>query len=159
MTQEQRRYVVKEALISAVINALISAAFAYAVFRGQRAELWGSPSLALDFVPQTFAIAAFSVLVPTLLARKRVRAGAVQQLVPMRAALPPNVLLRALLVALVVTVVLAWLAISMAAALVQGPQPFLPVLALKVGYGALVALIVTPFALRHALADEPRTRR
>ena len=70
------RYVAVETAVSIVINVLISALFMFAVFgRTPLIDLWGSHGLAIDFIPQTFMISAMSVLVPTLIARKRVRQG------------------------------------------------------------------------------------
>jgi hypothetical protein len=149
-----RRYIVTETLISMVVNALFSAGFTFLVFGG-RAEigLWGASGLALDFAPQTFVIAMMCVLVPTALTRRRIRSGT---LAPARGApsrLPANLLIRALIVALPATFVLGSLAIALLAAAWSGPLTLGAVLPLKITYGALVALAVTPPALRVAFLD------
>jgi hypothetical protein len=152
-----RRYVVIETLISMVVNATFSAGFTLLVFGG-RAEigLWGLDGLALDFAPQTFVIAMMSVLAPTALTRRRVRLGALE---PGSGAsrLPRNLFVRALAVALPATFLLGAAATALLAATWTGPLTFGAVLPLKIIYGALVALAVTPPALRAALLDR-RTR-
>jgi hypothetical protein len=158
VTDGQKHYLARETLIGAIVNALISAAFACAVFKGDPARVWGSPSLALDFLPQSFAVAAFSVLVPTLLTRKRMRAGAVVPLESPAVRLPRSVLVRALLIGAAATVLLGGSAIGLTTALVRGPVPFAAVLCLKIGHGAAVGALVTWVALRQALADRPSAR-
>jgi len=59
-----------------IINVLISAGFMFLVFgRAASINLWGPHGLALDFVPQTFMITLMSIVVPTLLTRKRLVRG------------------------------------------------------------------------------------
>jgi hypothetical protein len=149
-----RRYILVETAIGMVINALFSAGFAFLVFGG-RAEigLWGPDGLALDFVPQTFAIAMMSVLVPTALTRRRIRTGTLAARGEAPSPLPRNLLLRALLMALAATILLGGTATALLAAIRVGPLTFGAVLPLKIVYGALVALAVTPPALRAALLD------
>lgn len=149
-----RRYIVIETLISMAINAAFSAGFAFLMFGG-RAEigLWGPAGLALDFAPQTFVIAMMSVLVPTVLTRRRVRSGALAPGNGAPSRLPDNLLLRAALVALAATIVLGGAATALLAATWTGPLTFSAALLLKIIYGALVALAVTPPALRAALRD------
>jgi hypothetical protein len=149
------RYILVETLISIAINAAISAGFAFLVFGGRtEIGLWGPHGLALDFAPQTFMIALMAVLVPTALTRRRVRTGAL----PGRRAPPPrlprSLLVRALLVASLATVLLGGAATAVLAATWSGALDFATVLPLKIIYGALVALLVTPPALRAALTDK-----
>lgn len=149
-----RRYLLVETSISMLVNALFSAGFTFLVFGGRgEIGLWGPAGLALDFAPQTFVIAMMSVLVPTALTRRRIRSGA---LAPGRRApsrLPGNLLVRALLVASGATLLLGGAATAVLAASWSGPLTFGAVLSLKIVYGALVALAVTPLALRAAFLD------
>ncbi len=81
MTFAHRLYIARETAVSVVINTMISALFMERVFGGRASiDLWGLHGLALDFVPQTFMISAMSVRVPTLIARRRMRAGAIEPL-------------------------------------------------------------------------------
>jgi hypothetical protein len=69
-------YLLREALVSAVINGLISTGFFFAFFRGVPSiPVWGSDGYAFDFVPQSFAVSLMSALVPGFLARKGIAAG------------------------------------------------------------------------------------
>lgn len=148
-----QRYIIVETLIGMAINAAISAGFAIFVFGG-RAEvgLWGADGLALDFVPQTFMVALMSALVPSLLTRRRIAAGAIHAR-GAPAPLPRNLLLRALLLASLATILLGGGATLILAFLLSGPVAFGALLPLKIAYGALVSALVTPLALRAALAD------
>lgn len=150
------RYVLVETLISMAVNAAFSAGFAFLVFGG-RAEigLWGLDGLALDFAPQTFVIAMMSVLVPTALTRRRIKSGALAAGRGAPSRLPASLIVRALLVAIVATLLLGGAATAMLAATWSGPLTFGAVLPLKIIYGALVALAVTPLALRAAFLDRP----
>jgi hypothetical protein len=148
------RYIFVETLISMIVNAAISAGFAWLVFGGQREiGLWGSGGLALDFAPQTFMIATMSVLVPTALTRRRIKAGALAEGRGPPPRLPRNPLVRAVLIATAATCVLGGAATALLAASWSGPLAFGAVLPLKIVYGAAVALLITPYALRAALAD------
>ena len=158
MTGEHAAYVRKETVISMVINGMISAGFAIAVFRGASSiGVWSSPSLALDFLPQTFAIAFFSVLVPSLLTRKRVKRGAVERKAASQR-LPQNIILRALAVAVVSVVIIGGLAIVISSLVIRSELSFTSVMILKVAYGVVVAALITPFALHEALCEREQSR-
>ena len=154
LTPGQLRYLRKEALISIAINAGLSALFAVLVFRGGPATV---EAVAVDALPQSFMIALMTTLVPTLLTRKRLRAGVVQPLAGRGPRLPANLALRALLVAAGAALIggaLHWLLLPRLGAAVW---PFDAVLAFKVGYGALLARLLAPLILRRALADTAAT--
>jgi hypothetical protein len=155
VTPSIRGYVVRETLISVVINSLLSALFVWLAFGGVAAvAVWGEGGLAFDFIPQTFMISLMSVLVPTLLTRKRRRAGAVDRCEPVLPWLPRNVILRAVSIAIAATLVFSSAGAFTLAAAIPGPVPILTVAAFKIAYGALVAVIVTPLGLCIALGEE-----
>jgi len=139
-------YVLKETLISALVSGTLSAVAAWLVFGGQReVGIWGQPGLAFDFIPQTFIASLLSVIIPSLITRVRSRSGALQA-VTNGSWLPRNLLLRAVLIAAVLTLLLGGGAIAMVAAY-KLPVPIGAVYAIKIAYGALVALVATPVAL------------
>jgi hypothetical protein len=142
-------------MISIVINMVLSALFVWLVFGGRDAvPVWGSGALATDFLPQTFMISLMSVLVPSTLTRKRRRAGGVEACEPRLSWLPRNLLLRALLVAVAATILFSSAATLLLTALASGPLPLAAIWPMKIAYGALVAIIVTPIALCVALGEE-----
>ncbi len=69
-------YLLRESALSALINAFISLAFVYAVFGNtDPLPVPGVGNYAFDFLPQSFAVALMSALVPGLLARKALKSG------------------------------------------------------------------------------------
>jgi hypothetical protein len=150
------RYMLIETSISVVFNIVISALFMFLVFgRTPVISLWGTHGLALDFVPQTFMITLMSVLVPSLIARRRMRSGRLARNArrsPSR--LPRSVFLRAALIGCVLTALLGGCAVLIASALWHSTESFWHVLPFKLVYGALVAAVATPLGLR-AILSEP----
>ncbi len=154
MNRSQRRYVLQEAAIGAAITAVLSLVFTLVMFGGTAyVPVFGGGGLIVDALPQNFFGALMCVLVPTLLTRKRLRS---RQIAPARAPasirLPAPLLPRALLVAAIAAAagtLLAW------ALLASAPSylPFLPVLAAKVAYGAMLGAVTGGVAVRVALAD------
>lgn len=145
-------YIRRETCISIAINAMLSLLIFLALFGlRQPVENWGVGKWVFDFLPQSFMIALMSVLIPGMLVRRKLKKGALAP-VPHRSVLPRNLLARAL--------TLAGVSASIGTALVAGLVWLtgmetigpIPALLFKVTYGALLALIVTPPALRAALA-------
>jgi hypothetical protein len=70
------RHLLREALLSAIINACISVGFFVAFFRGvDPIPVWGVGNYAADFMPQSFAVTLMSALVPGFLNRRALAAG------------------------------------------------------------------------------------
>lgn len=120
-----------------------------------RIELWGPHGLALDCAPQTFMISLMSVLVPTAIARRRLRMRhivgytGVQVVGWLR-----NLWWRALLIAVALTVILGTTSVGVMAAIWKGAVGFWTAFPFKLLYGALVALIATSLSLRIALSQD-----
>lgn len=150
MTEAQRRYLRTEVLVSAAINAALSVAFVFLVFG--RGPAVSAAALVADAPPQSFAIAFMATLVPTLLTRRRRRAGAVEPMADSRSQWPRAAALRALLAALVATAV-AWACFRALLPLGPAAWPFGAVLAGKAAYGAMLGAVVGGLAARAALRD------
>jgi hypothetical protein len=129
--------------ISAVINAGFSLAFFLGVFGlPGRALAWAAPDrLALDFLPQSAAVALMSALVPGLVERKAIAAITGAPPRPVRA---------------VVVAALGWSVAGLAlggvlagAVLLSGAGEIAgwPAFALKLAYGAALGAVITRFAL------------
>lgn len=154
--QRHTRYVRNETLIAMLINSLLSAIFTLLVFgRREAIALWDVDGLALDFVPQTFLITLMTVVAATLLTRKRVHQQTIERLSGPPPRLPSNALLRALLFAITATVVFGGLATGVLALVWNGSASFAAIIIPKIFYGALIAALVAPIALRAALRDVP----
>lgn len=147
-------YVRRETFVAVLINSVLSAVFTFLVFgRRDGIALWGLDGLALDFVPQTFIITLATVVAATVLTRKRVRARGIERLAEVPTRLPSNVVVRAVLLAALATLLLGGAATVVSALMWEGPVGFIAILVPKIVYGAAVAAIVAPFALRAALKD------
>lgn len=136
-------------LISIVISMAISAAFFLLVFGlAVNVPVFGTSGLALDFVPQTLAAGFMAALMPCLQTRAKIIAGDL----PGTPLSPLAIARRALLLAVAA---LGLAAIVTAGLWLAGTTtlPWTAALALKIGYGGLIGLIVTPVAL-HALLSK-----
>ncbi|MXO88170.1 hypothetical protein [Alteraurantiacibacter aestuarii] len=136
-------YIARETVISAAINAAISAAFFLGVFGfGAAVPVWGIGNYAFDFLPQSFAVALFASLVPALLTKKAILAGKVTSALG-HVASTGSLLTRAILLGLIIMVLGAgiWAAILW----LSGIQILAPVPAfvLKVLYGGVLGALVT----------------
>lgn len=133
------RYRLREAAISAAINAVLSAVFVWFAFGHQA---WiptrGPRSLLVDALPQSFMITLMATAVPTLIARKRFG-------LPVDPARWSAVSVVAAVVAAILFGSLHWLFLPSAT------WSFRAVLAAKTIYGAALGATVTTVALRHQL--------
>lgn len=147
MTAASAAHLRTSTLISVAISMAISAAFFLLVF-GQKPVItvFAPDNLAIDFIPQTLAAGFMAALMPALQTRAKMVAGSLAGAPP----LPIQIVIRA-----------AWLAgasLLLAAAITAAlwlgrieTMPWGSALALKVGYGGLLGLIITPIALRAIL--------
>lgn len=154
MMPAHRRYLRAEAVIGAAVNAAISVVFVLAIFHGQPRV--AVSALVLDALPQSFMVALMGSAVPTLITRRRLRAGAVAPLPPSGLTYPANVVARSVLIALVVAAlagVAQWLLLPR---LLPPTVPFGAVVAGKAIYGGLLGAGVALLAVRAALGDVER---
>ncbi|MES2173123.1 MAG: hypothetical protein V4523_04170 [Pseudomonadota bacterium] len=134
----------REAAISIVINGVLSLAFFLGVFGTQpRLLRWAAPdNLALDFVPQSIAVALMSALVPALIARRKL-------------SYPPilrGVLIRAGLFALAGSALGGLLAFSIESVGFP-PIAWAAALMIKIAYGGALGALVASLALRRLLSS------
>lgn len=145
-------YVARETAISVVINVVISLLFVWLVFGGD-AEA-ARQDVLIDFIPQTFMIALMGSLIPAAITRGKLNRGAVARIPGPPSRLPHNLFLRSLLIAVAATLVVGGAAAILTVALLGTSIDLETLTIVKACYGALVALIVTPPALRAALRDQ-----
>jgi len=147
-------YIRRETMVSAVINAILSALFFWLVFRGvDPVPVWGMGNWVFDFVPQGFMIALMSTLVPGALTGRAIRSGRIAA-DGQANRLPGNLLARALLLAGAAAILGAGLVAAIMKLVGAEQLPPGTALLLKIVYGASLAILVTPPGLRRALAAE-----
>lgn len=145
------KYIIVQTAICCVINALFSFGFTYVAFHST--ALIPQQDLIFDAMPQSFFVAFFAVFPATLLTRRRLAKGTIPALEYHRNMLPANAFLRAIvfgIAALIVGVSLHWLLLN---ALSIQEISFATALLYKTLYGIALTLLITPYALKCALAE------
>ena len=146
------RYLVVETAVNTAISVALSGLFAWLFFHGRAVVDLGSRAVVLDLMPQAFAVGLMSFLVPTLLTRKRRRAGTLRGLDGAHA-FPRNALSRSAVAGIVGAVACTAIYATL------GPSPGAIVLPLagfvmlKGAVGAVLSITLTPVALLAALRD------
>ena len=148
------KYLAVETTMSGLCNAILNFASAYGLFhRHSHIPATGPGSLLRDSIGETFFVTFLSVLIPSLIARQRRRAGTLPLRKAMPAARAGNLYLRSFLAGLIVT------AACVAANAVLLPRIFPDgvslhnILLFKTVYGTIVGSIATFFALRRSLRE------
>lgn len=134
----------REAAISVVINGVLSLAFFLGIFGLQSRPLsWGTPDgLALDFIPQSIAVALMSALVPALIARRQLGNGPT---------IGP-ILRRAMLFAIAGAALGGLLAFSIGNAGFP-TMAWATALTIKIAYGGALGALVASLSLRRLLTS------
>ena len=140
-----RNHILRESFVSMVINTGLSLGFTYVTFHG--AEMILRRELIIDALPQSFFVTFFGVLVPTLLTRKKIRAGHLASLLPGIKPFPANPFLRAIAFGIVASVAGASLHYVALHGLGIEAVAFKTALVYKSIYGAALSWIVTPLAV------------
>lgn len=146
-----QRFILRETMVSVAINTALSIGFFLLVFgRADRVPFWGTGNWVFDAIPQSFMIALMGTLVPGLMAGRAWRSGKLSVSGPPRPF--SRLLLRALATALI-AVAAGW-ALAALVARLSGltSLDWAAALAIKAGYGAALAAIVTPIVIRAVLA-------
>ncbi len=156
LSADHRKYIAGETAVSVIVNSVLSLLFALFASSGvERMPLLGPRGMAIDFVPQCFMITFATTVAVTLLTRKRLRAGKVAVLLRSGAGVlpdaPANAMVRGVLFGLVVAVVVAPLSAIALYGLGLQSLPVASFIAMKVAFGALLALIISPPIIRAAL--------
>ncbi|HRX89743.1 MAG TPA: hypothetical protein P5528_09880 [Steroidobacteraceae bacterium] len=162
---EQAAMVRRETVANTLATIVIAAVLTWLIFRGQASiePLAAAPDGIFGILPGTFNFTLLVTIVLSLVIRARVRRGAVGRLAPgegsrVGAALPGNVLLRGIVLALIVTLLFVPLTYGLCYALsAAGVLPdrwtFAGMLAFFVAYFTLLAWLVTPVIVWRALRD------
>jgi hypothetical protein len=108
----------------------------------------GNGGLARDGLFQAFAVGLMGGLVPGLLTSLRVRRGS---LPPDHAKRRQNILIRAIVSAILAALIFGGSALGILTLWAPSSIGFAQALAFKIAFGAAVALVITPDAVRNAL--------
>jgi len=160
LSAAHKRYVKAETAVGIGFNGVLSVVFGLPFYNVPAIPLWGAQGMAVDLVPTVFMITLVQTIIITLITRRRVKAGAVAALPEPRSAypllklLPANVLARALLMALVLSLILVPLTIGAMAVLGVDGITFAPFISFKVVYGVAVGMLSAPLSLLAALSDK-----
>jgi hypothetical protein len=141
------RFVAAQTRISVAINVGLSLAFFVALFGWFGTELswWEPDHLAFDFVPQGLAIGVMSALVPGLVARRRLAPST-----------PLAKMFRIVALGALAGLFLAACATGLVAASGAAVVSYPAAAAIKAAWGALLGLLVTPWAVRSVLNQTTR---
>lgn len=159
MKQETKAWLKRETAVSIVINTALSAGFFFLAFGGQDpVQLWGAGQWIFDFLPQSFMIALMSSLVPGALARRARKDGKLAYDPgaggAMIARLPDRLITHALVMAVVAAALGTALMAAVFLAIGLDALPKMSALLLKMAYGAIEAIIVTPIGLRRIISRD-----
>jgi hypothetical protein len=140
---------------SSFINGAISGGLTLLGFGSQtQITVWGPPSFALDFIPQTFMGALMSVVIPTIVTRKMRQAGKLPLISPPAFRLPKSAVLRGAIAGLAGCVALCLPVILLLLPFAEHSLQLPAAIAIKVLYGVAVACVFTPFSILAAMADD-----
>ena len=133
---------------------MLNFAAAYAIFHAHnRIPATGSGSLLQDSIGETFIVTTLSVLIPSLIARSRRRAGTLPVFGVNRPSRESNLYVRAIVTGLIFTAVLVpcnWLLLPR---IFPNGVSFANVLLFKTLYGAVVGSLATFLAVRKMLGE------
>ena len=150
-------YILKETLISSIINALFSIAFFVAMFHNQpELTLGGTSGLTMDFLPQAFFVGLFAALPSSLLTVKRLRTGAVSPDEKKRLPLPQSLPVRLVCLTLGSLIVFGGGAVLILSLSSPMELSFAAALAVKAVYGILITIIITPLAVGYLMSVKVR---
>jgi hypothetical protein len=157
MTSAHSVYIRRATATSLLINVTISAVMTWVMFsRSPVIFAWGMHGFALDFLPHTFMISLMSILAPGFAARKDLAAGRITAMPNAHSIWPDTLRLRGFIWAIMATLALVGSSIATVVLFHVTKLSFHELLIIKILYGALATLLVTPVGLRATLATQAR---
>ncbi len=150
-----RQHVIRETLTSTLINSLFSFTITLLLLGGN--EVIARQALVIDAIPQSFFVTFFSVLIPTWLTRKKIRGNKLPTLPFRQTWLPFNGFLRAVCFGVIVAIAGAMLHLVVLSVLQVNQLGIGTIYVYKTIYGAMLSVLVTPYALMVALKETGTT--
>jgi hypothetical protein len=159
LSAEQQRFLwIGQGLVPFVINVVLNAGIAWAMFRGAAVvPLWGASSIGGDTLATSFLLPAITCLIVTPLVRAQVRKGEAPAftgalagwLAPFRRSLAP----RAVAFGLACVPVAGGITVAVLVALGVESLGFASFVGFKAAFAGLLAACITPAIALVALAD------
>lgn len=154
MHMKASQYLAVETAMSGLVNGILNFVAAYAIFHGRgRIPATGPGGLLIDTIGETFIVTALSVLVPSLIARHRKRAGTLPTFGVSRPSPAKNLYVRAVVAGLIFTCVCVSCNALLLPLMFPNGVSFGDVLLFKTLYGAVVGAIATLLAVRKVLGE------
>jgi hypothetical protein len=154
MNVKPGQYLAIETGSSGLVNGLLNLAAAYAIFHAHnRIPATGPGSLLQDSIGETFIVSTLSVLIPSLIARSRWRAGTLPVSGENRPSRESNLYVRAIVAGLIFTCVLVPCNALLLPRISPNGVSFANVLLFKTLYGAVVGSLATFLAVRKILTE------
>jgi hypothetical protein len=154
MDVKARKYLAIETAASGLVNGILNLAAAYAIFHSRnRIPATGPGSLLRDSVGETFIVTLLSVLIPSLIARQRRRAGTLPTSGARQPRATGNLYIRAIVTGLVFTCVCVACNALLLPLMFPNGVSFANVLLFKTLYGAVVGSMATLLAVRKVLSE------
>lgn len=152
-TDRHWRYLRVETAISVAITALLSTAFAWAIFGSVVPVAANDPTFRFDAVAQALIVAFMSAIVPAVLLGRRMRAGLISNAGSRALWWPSGLVRRSLAVAGLVALPAAAAHLGATSSLPDHHFSLAGLLVWKAAYGSIIAAISTAIALRLMLAQ------
>jgi hypothetical protein len=147
------RHMLRQSVVSAIMTMMMNSLMTFVLlYNGSAIPTWGTSGAVFDLLPTTFMSILMSTVMPGILTEKAVRSGELRGLPIKGRAVPGNVFVRALILAMMGTIVFGWLFAMAFFMLGIGSISFAAMLALKAIYGTLLGWFAAPVAVRQALA-------
>ena len=146
-------YIKKETTISCVISAAMSALFFVIFFYNSTEFVLGEINkFTLDFFPQGFFIGVFSILPVTLVTYRRLKSGKINSNDHYSTILPKPLWQRVIVGALFSCLVFGGGATLISVTVLSASLSFILALTMKIVFGVVPALLITPYALKATFA-------
>jgi hypothetical protein len=148
------KYLAVETAMSGLVNGILNFVAAFAIFHGRgRVATAGPGGLLRDTIGETFIVTALSVLIPSLIARQRRRAGTLPTSGDRRQGPASNLYVRAMVAGLIFTCVCVPCNALLLPLIFPNGVSFGNVLLFKTLYGVVVGSIATLLAVQKTLSE------
>ncbi len=153
--------IIDQGILAFIINSTINAAIGYVIYIGSLTlPLWGMTSIAGDIIIMTFLLTIIVSYLVTLATYKKIKNGRLEKAGwrrysnPFLGKLPGNTFLRAMILALFFTFIIAPIVIAALAALGINEMTFLTFVVFKGTLAGFLAIMVAPLSAVCAFGDE-----